>query len=98
MKRLTLILIFCSAFARFVYSGTEVSGKEIKQVTPGPCPEWYMDNEWNVNLWGTYAFTNTEYEPNLWLVDVVQSTSEGHPVLGTYDRYIGGGRAWGGGG
>ena len=37
-----------------------------------PCPEWYGDNEWNVNLFGTYAFTNTEYNPNLWLVDVVQ--------------------------
>jgi hypothetical protein len=72
--------------------------KEMKQVAPPPCPEWYGDNEWNVNLWGTYAFTNTEYNPNLWLVDVVQSTSEGHPVLGTYDHYIGGDHAWGGGG
>jgi hypothetical protein len=74
------------------------AAKEMKQVAPPPCPEWYGDNEWNVNLWGTYAFTNTEYNPNLWLVDVVQSTSEGHPVLGTYDRYIGGDHAWGGGG
>jgi hypothetical protein len=73
-------------------------GKEMKQVAPPPCPEWYGDHEWNVNLWGTYAFTNTEYNPNLWLVDVVQSTSEGNPVLGTYDRYIGGDHAWGGGG
>jgi hypothetical protein len=72
--------------------------KAMKQVAPPPCPEWYGDNEWNVNLWGTYAFTNTEYNPNLWLVDVVQSTSEGHPVLGTYDHYIGGDHAWGGGG
>jgi hypothetical protein len=74
------------------------SDKEMKQVAPPPCPEWYGDNEWNLNLWGTYAFTNTEYNPNLWLVDVVQSTSEGHPVLGTYDHYIGGDHAWGGGG
>src|SRR5256885_10288581 len=72
--------------------------KQMKQVAPPPCPEWYGDNEWNVNLWGTYAFTNTEYNPNLWLVDVVQSTSEGNPVLGTYDHYIGGDHAWGGGG
>jgi len=72
--------------------------KEMKQVALAPCPEWYGDNEWNVNLFGTYAFTNTEYNPNLWLVDVVQSTSEGNPVLGTYDHYIGGDHAWGGGG
>src|SRR5207247_9856493 len=32
------------------------------------------------------------------LVDIVQSTSEGGPVLGTYDRYIGGDHARGGGG
>jgi hypothetical protein len=74
------------------------SGKEMKQVALAPCPQWYADFEWNVNLWGTYAFTNTEYDPNLWLVDVVQSTSEGHPMVGTYDRYIGGDRAWGAGG
>jgi hypothetical protein len=75
------------------------SGKEVKQVAASPpCPEWYGDKEWNVNLWGTYAFTNTEYNPNLWLTDIVQSTSEGHAVLGTYDRYIGGDHAWGGGG
>src|SRR5436190_1445884 len=79
------------------HSGKDAD-KEMKQVAPPPCSDWYRDNEWNVNLWGTYAFTNTEYNPNLWLVDVVQSTSEGHPVLGTYDRYIGGDHAWGGGG
>ena len=75
------------------------SGKEMKQVAyVPPCPEWYGDREWNVNLWGTYAFTNTEFAPNPSLIDIVQSTSEGGPVLGTYDRYIGGDHAWGGGG
>jgi hypothetical protein len=74
------------------------SGKEMKQVAPPPCPDWFGDREWNVNLWGTYAFTNTEFAPNPSLVDIVQSTSEGGPVLGTYDRYIGGDHAWGGGG
>jgi hypothetical protein len=75
------------------------SAKEMKQVAyVPPCPEWYGDREWNVNLWGTYAFTNTEFAPNPSLIDIVQSTSEGGPVLGTYDRYIGGDHAWGGGG
>jgi hypothetical protein len=79
------------------YSGKD-SEKEIKQVAPPPCPEWYGDREWNVNLWGTYTFTNTEFAPNPSLVDIVQSTSEGGAVLGTYDHYIGGDHAWGGGG
>src|SRR2546423_2319284 len=74
------------------------SDKEMKQVAPPPCPEWYGDREWNVNLWGTYAFTNTEFAPNPSLVDIVQSTSEGNPVVGTYDHYIGGDYTWGGGG
>jgi hypothetical protein len=88
--------------SRFRYL-TKVSGrskdsdKEMKQVAP-PCPDWYGDREWNLNLWGTYAFTNTEFAPNPSLIDIVQSTSEGGPVLGTYDRYIGGDHAWGGGG
>src|SRR5213083_1468816 len=71
--------------------------KEMKQVAP-PCPDWYGDREWNLNLWGTYTFTNTEFAPNPSLVDIVQSTSEGGAVLGTYDHYIGGDHAWGGGG
>src|SRR5438874_6602188 len=82
--------------ASYARSGKD-SGKEMKQVAPALCPEWYGDREWNVNLWGTYAFTNTEFAPNPSLVDIVQSTSEGNPVLGTYDRYIGGDHAWGGG-
>src|SRR5437763_4410234 len=83
--------------AAYSRSGKD-SGKEMKQVAPPPCPDWYGNREWNVNLWGTYAFTNTEFAPNPSLVDIVQSTSEGGPVLGTYDRYIGGDHAWGGGG
>ncbi len=96
MKR-SLLILLTSCLAGLAYSGTEYSGKGIKQAAASPCPEWYGDNEWNVNLWGTYTFTNTDYSPNLWLVDIVQSTSEGGPVVGTYDKYIGGDHAWGGG-
>src|SRR5882757_3666865 len=83
--------------AAYSHSGKD-SDKEMKQVAPPPCPDWYGDREWNVNLFGTYAFTNTEFAPNPSLVDIVQSTSEGGAVLGTYDHYIGGDHAWGGGG
>jgi hypothetical protein len=80
------------------YSGKEISEKEMKQVAPPPCPQWYGDNEWNLNLWGTYVFTNTEYSPNLDIPDLIQSTTEGHSVQGSFDRYIGNDHAWGGGG
>jgi hypothetical protein len=75
----------------------EVSDKSVRQVAP-ECPEFYRDNEWNVSLWGTYTFTNTDYNPNADLVDIVQSTTEGQSVLGSFDKYIGNDHAWGGGG
>src|SRR5437588_611707 len=41
--------------AAYSHSGKD-SGKEMKQVAyVPPCPQWYGDREWNVNLWGTYA-------------------------------------------
>jgi hypothetical protein len=95
MKKLTLTLIILSAFCGLTYFGTEYSGKEMQPVPP--CPEWYGDNELNVGLWGTYAFTGTEFAPNLDLVDLIVSTTEGHTVLGTFDRYLGNDHAWGGG-
>jgi hypothetical protein len=97
MKKFTLTLLILSAFARLAYSGTEYSGKEVEKQTPAPCPEWYSDTEWNVNLWGTYATTGTEDNPNLDLVDLVVSTTEGHTEFGDFDRYLGGDHAWGGG-
>jgi hypothetical protein len=98
MKRSILTLAVLTALSQLAYSGTApYSGKDMKQVAPPPCPEWYGDNEWNINLWGTYAFTGTEYAPNLDLVDLIQSTTEGQTVLGTFDKYLGGDHAWGGG-
>jgi len=97
MKKILFALALASSMP-FLAFGGGFDGKEMKQVAPAPCPDWYADNEWNVNLWGTYLFTNTAYDPNLWLVDVTQSTSEGNPVYGTFDKYVGGDHAWGGGG
>ncbi len=96
MKKFTAVVAVFFIAATIGFAGTP--GQELKQVQPAPCPEWFGDNELNINLWGTYLWTNTDYNRNLWLVDVVQSTTEGGPVLGTYDRYVGGDHAWGGGG
>jgi hypothetical protein len=98
MKRLILTLFALSAFSDLAYSGSQPSEKDIKQVAPTPCPEFYKDNEWNVSLWGTYAFTGTEYSPNLDPDDLIQSTTEGQTVLGSFDKYLGDDHAWGGGG
>jgi len=98
MKRLILTLLVLSAFSDLALAGSPVSGKEMKQVAPPPCPEFYKDFEWNINVWGTYAFTGTEYNPNLDIPDLIQSTTEGQTVLGTFDKYLGDDHAWGGGG
>ena len=94
MKKLILILITFVTFAGFVHAGPPPVIE--KNVVP-PCPTWYADNEWNVGIWGTYAMTGTEYSPNLDLVDLIRSTTEGHTEFGTFDKYLGGDHAWGGG-
>src|SRR5215472_17126316 len=48
-------------FASAAFAGADYSGKEMKQVAPPPCPEWYANNEFNVSLWGTYIFTGTNW-------------------------------------
>ena len=54
-------------------------------------PEWYADNEWNVSLWGAYAFTNNE-SSRLFNVDEYWRTGRfgGSGYLESED-------AWGGG-
>jgi hypothetical protein len=94
MKTSILTATFLSALCGLLCAGTY---SDKKQVAPEPCPEWYGDNEWNISLWGTYAFTGTEDAPNPDLLDIVQSASEGSPVYGTFDRYLGDDHAWGGG-
>jgi len=41
--------------------------KEMKQVAPPPCPQWYADNEFNVGLWGTYVFTGNQWQDDRYL-------------------------------
>src|SRR5438034_11383552 len=57
MKKLVFGLLSLAMIASPTFAGTEIySGKEMKQVVPPPCPQWYADNEWNIALWGAYAF------------------------------------------
>ena len=95
MKKISLIFSL-TALAFTAWAGDY--SKSSKAVAPVPCDEWYKDNEWSIDLWGTYAFTATDYNPNLWIADLIQSTTEGQTVLGTYDKYLGDDHAWGGGG
>ena len=67
MKKLLMCLFGLGFSASAVFAGVEYSGKEMKQVAPPPCPEWYADREFNVGLWGTYIFTGTNWANDTYL-------------------------------
>src|ERR1700730_14176977 len=90
MRKLALTLMGVFALSAFVYAGTEYSGKEMKQVAPPPCPEWYGDTEWHVALWGAYAFGDN-HDESLTTTSVTGGTSY-HLDRGFIDD-----QAWGGG-
>lgn len=60
MKHLSLCFGAFLALGSTAFPGpVETFSKESKNVV-APCPEWYGDKEWNLNLWGTYAFTDND--------------------------------------
>lgn len=94
--RCPLAIGIIAVFVSVAQAGPErISNKEI---APPPCPSWYADNEWNVSIWGTYAFTANDY-PNAANTVFLG----GRPVVSgggsgaEYDRYIDADHAWGGG-
>src|SRR5437588_13071693 len=87
MKRLNLFLTLFFGMLLAAVAGTETyTGKEMKQVQPVPCPEWYADTEWNVSLWGAYAFTETDSNRS------GREQADDVAIFGTYDRFLGGHR------
>ncbi|HSS15559.1 MAG TPA: hypothetical protein VLQ29_01085 [Candidatus Dormibacteraeota bacterium] len=68
MRRLVLGLLCVATITSVAVAGTETySGKEMKQVAPPPCPQWYADNEFNVSLWGTYLFPGNSWANDRYL-------------------------------
>lgn len=74
------LLIFSTAFAlvSFARGGS-------KEMAASLSPNWYADREWNVSLWGTYAYTNKGYP-----------TLENYSIS-NYDTYLEADHGWGGG-
>src|SRR5438105_4359822 len=89
MKRLISCLLGLGMIASAAFAGTEYSGKEMKQVAaPLPCPEWYADREFNVSLWGTYAFTGNEWANDRYL-EADHAWGGGGDIKYFFWRYIG---------
>ena len=77
----------------------EVNKQLEAAVGPTPCPEWYGDTEWNVSVWGTYAFAGTNGSG-----DISNSFNFNRQFaainlsqLFSNDRYLETDHAWGGG-
>jgi hypothetical protein len=95
MKQFTLTIAILCALCAFSKAGTEqYSGKEMKQVAPVPCEEYYADSEFNVSVWGTYGWAGTDVgRANKELTD---DRPFGHfDYYGKYDRFLSEDHAWG---
>jgi hypothetical protein len=89
MRRAVLGLLGIAAIASVAFAGTETySGKELKQVAPPPCPEWYADQEFNVGLWGTYVFTANNWPQDRYL-DADHAWGGGIDLKYFFHRYFG---------
>jgi hypothetical protein len=92
MKKLTSLLLAFAITAPLAWAGTEsYSGNEYKTTKQPEVCQWYRDTEWNVGLWGTYAFTGTDNSRN----SLSETLLTGE--TGSYDQFLGGDHAWGGG-
>ena len=99
LRSVLLILWVTSAMA---YAGPQpAAGKDMKEVAAEatPCPEWYGDREWNVSLWGTYAWAGTDGHE-----EIGNSFNFNRPFATfnlsqflSSDRYLETDHAWGGG-
>ena len=89
MRKLVLSLLGFGAIASLAFAGTETyGGKEIKQVVPPPCPEWYADREFNVSIWGTYVFTGNEWANDRY-IESDHGWGGGGDIKYFFWRYIG---------
>ena len=89
MRKLVLSLLGFGAIASLAFAGTETyGGKEMKQVVPPPCPEWYADREFNVSIWGTYVFTGNEWANDRY-IESDHGWGGGGDIKYFFWRYIG---------
>jgi hypothetical protein len=89
MKRFLVVVSVAMLSTVAARAGPEGYSSE-ETAAAQPCPKWYGDREWNVSLWGTYAFTANDYP-------TVQNSVPGSLGFATHDTYLEADHAWGGG-
>lgn len=89
MKKL-IIAICAAALVAPAFAGTSTySSKEMKQTAvTQPCPTWYRDTEWDISLWGTYAFTGNDWRDDTYL-GVDHAWGGGLDIKYFFMRYFG---------
>jgi hypothetical protein len=92
MKK-SLLIFGIAAFVSVAYGGPEQSSN--KETSVSPCPSWYADNEWNLGLWGAYAFTDNRYPTAIDTIGI--GGGLGKMSGPSRDRYLEADHAWGGG-
>jgi hypothetical protein len=100
MKQFLLVCCATALSLSLAQAGSESYSKESKGMTPQPCPSWYADKEWNLSIWGTYAFTENDYptfENSILSTGVIFIGPGLGPNSRSYDRYLEADHAWGGG-
>ncbi|MEY2545969.1 MAG: hypothetical protein QOG48_1086, partial [Verrucomicrobiota bacterium] len=92
MKQLMACLLGLFVLGSVAFAGAEYAGKEMKQTAAVQTEEcWYADREFNVSLWGAYAFAGTENQRT----GIEDADDLG--IYGSYDRFLSADHAWGGG-
>jgi opacity protein-like surface antigen len=89
MKKCSLALAIVAALISVASAGPNLSSNK-ETAAPAPCPSWYADTEWNLGIWGGYAFAENDY-PTLY------NAGPFFPVDPDVDRYLETDHAWGGG-
>lgn len=97
MKKFLPALLAAITLVSVAHGGPDryLSDRSKETVAQQPCPNWYADREWNVSLWGTYAFPDNDY-PTLQNTPIGIRINGGPPG-NSLDRYIEADHAWGGG-
>jgi hypothetical protein len=85
MKKFALAILVLLSVGLVARAGED---NGIKQVAPPPCPEWYADNEWNVNLWGAYLFTGNDWADDEYL-EADHAFGGGLDIKYFFHRYFG---------
>jgi hypothetical protein len=64
MNKFPLLVSIAAAFVSVAHGGPEISASK---ETVAACPDWYADTEWNVGVWGAYAFTSEQYRDDRYI-------------------------------